>query len=98
MTRTVTLVNRAKRTRVLNLTHAYCEALGHCVCVAHEGGVIQLDPTTKKSGVRAVTSRAPEPLTLLPSERRRGVPRAVLGCPEVRQAVDVTRNVLVIEE
>ena len=78
----VTLRNKTRGQLVYNLTHeAYCKPLGKCECRE------QTVRTTKHDGVEGTVTpvkferKFPPVLTLLPFERRSGIPEEVLELP-----------------
>jgi hypothetical protein len=88
--RTVSLTNRAKGTRSFNLTHA--ELCGeHCVCEDVHQRVVGVAAGSRRPGLKRSILRCPPPLTLLAEETRRGLPAAIVNCPEIAAAIAARR-------
>lgn len=82
----VTLRNRTKRIKIVNLTHATVCA-GECLCEKTEFRSQTHDAKTGETGVRVLDRRLNASVHLLPGEWSDPLPDAVLNVPQIKAAV-----------
>lgn len=83
--KTVTLIHRERVMVTYTLDHAtYCAALGTCQCT----------DTELRAGDRFRARKEPSVLTLMPREKKTGVPEAVTKAVAVMQAIKDHRIVV----
>ena len=78
----VTLRNKTRGQLVYNLTHeAYCKPLGKCECREQTVRTTKHDGSSGDVTPVALERKFPPVLTLLPFERRSGIPEEVVELP-----------------
>jgi hypothetical protein len=95
----IMLVEKGGRMQTFNLPHeVYCSARGRCSC---RSVVVTLVDENKRTGVRRPRPsrrRFPASITLLPRQRSAPLPREVLQCPEIANALkDRPRRLTFVE-
>lgn len=84
----IVLIEKAGRIQTFNLPHeVYCKARGRCSC---RSVVVTLVDENKRSGAkrpRPERRRFSDSLTLLPRQRSEALPREILECPEIANAL-----------